>query len=113
MTIGTRDDKRQGMGRLYVLGGFTLVEPTRAPGGHAIDVDPQRKRDSPRVWIVRDGGQEASNMATPAEVSECPATERGEDRAMSMADSETCLAAHARDGEVSGKPTPRNRKPRS
>lgn len=79
MAIGTRDDKRQGMGRLYVLGGFTLVEPTRASGGRTVDVNSQGKRDSPRVWIVRDGGQEASNMATQAEVSECPATERGED----------------------------------
>ncbi len=85
MTISERN-KREGFGRLYVLGGFALVTPSGASGGDTDEVSALLKREpeSARVAIVRDVGQEPLNGTekTRREEADRQAMERGEDEGM-------------------------------
>jgi hypothetical protein len=84
MTIRT-GDKREAFGRLYVLGGFSLVTP-RVTGGDTDEVNapPKGEQQSTIVSVVRDPGQESLN-GTPGsrrEEDDRQAIERGEGEGM-------------------------------
>ncbi len=85
MTI-RESNKREGFGRLYVLGGFALVPPSRASGGDTDQVNAplKREQESGKVAVVRDGGQEPlkGTTETRREEADRQAIERGEDEGM-------------------------------
>ena len=85
MTIRKRN-KGEAFGRLYVLGGFTLVSPPRTSGGDTDQVNAplKREQESAKVSVVRDGGQEPLNGITETrrEEADRQAIERGEDEGM-------------------------------
>jgi len=78
--------KREAFGRLFVLGGFALVAPTRASGGDTGEVNAPLKREqgSASVAVVRDARQESLNGTTGScrEEDDRQAIERGEDEGM-------------------------------
>lgn len=85
MTIRT-GSKREAFGRLFVLGGFTLVTPSGAPGrdGDGVNARLKREQGSAKVALVRDAGQEPPNRTRKSrpEDEERQAIERGEDEGM-------------------------------
>ncbi len=85
MTIPT-SNKREAFGRLYVLGGFALVTPSRASGGHTAGVNASAKREqeSAELVVVRDAGQESLKGTTELrrEEADRQALERAEDEGM-------------------------------
>lgn len=78
--------KREAFGRLFVLGGFALVTPSRAFGGDTDEVNVPLKREqgSAKVAVVRDAGQESLNgtMGSRPEEDDRQAIQRGEDEGM-------------------------------
>ena len=85
MTI-RKSNKREAFGRLYVLGGFALVAPSRASGGDTDEVNAplKREQESGKVAVVRDPGRESLNGTTETrrEATDRQAIERGEDEGM-------------------------------
>ena len=89
MTIRERN-KREAFGRLYVLGGFTLVTPRRASGRDTdrdtdeVNAPPKREQEWGKVAVLRDAGQESLNgtAETRREEADRQAIERGEDEGM-------------------------------
>ena len=58
MTVRT-SKKREASGRLFVLGGFALVTPSRGSGGDTDEVNAplKRERGSARLALVRDANK--------------------------------------------------------
>ena len=85
MTIRT-SNKREAFGRLFVLGGFALVPPSRASGRETdeVNVPLKREQESAKIALVRDAGQESLNGTTETrrEEADRQAIERGEDDGM-------------------------------
>jgi len=85
MTIPT-SNKREAFGRLFVLGGFALVTPSRASGEDRDEVNAplKREQDSAKLVVVRDAGQESLKGTTELrrEEADRQAIERAEDEGM-------------------------------
>lgn len=82
----TISNKKEAFGRLFVLGGFALVTPSRASGGDTdgVNASAKREQESAIVAVVRDAGQESLNRTTETrrEEADRQAIERGEDEGM-------------------------------
>ena len=80
--------KKEAFGRLYVLGGFALVRPSRASGADTDDMKAPLKREQgpARVAVVQDLDQASLNgtMDSPPEDNERQAIERGENEGMTL-----------------------------
>ena len=85
MTIRNRD-KGETFGRLFVIGGFTLVTSQRASGGDKDEVHDPLKREQglARLNLVRDASQQVLSGATGScrKEDDLQAIERAEDEGM-------------------------------
>jgi hypothetical protein len=83
---------KEGFGRLFVLGGFTLVKQTRLADIATSDMNNRatRQQRSAGVRIVRDVSQQRPNSTTRSrrkKTDDRAAIERGEDEGMLVAPS--------------------------